>query len=458
MQNFDLIVIGAGSGLNISSAAADIGMKVAIVEKGPMGGTCLNRGCIPSKIILHSADVAQTIKNSSLFGIKSKLAAVNFKSITERASKIVDDDAKEIEQAIRSDKNTTLFKAEGKFVAERTLKVGSETIRGEKVIIAAGTRPLVPPIEGLKETDFMTSDEALRLKKQPKTLTILGGGYIAAELAHFFGSLGTKVSIIQRGNLLIPNEDEEIAAKFTQIFGKKYNVLTGFNATKVLKKNNKFITEIEGDATKQKKTKKKIVSERILVATGRVSNSDILDVKKANVEIDDKGFIKTNEYLETTAKKVWALGDIAGKFLFKHSANLEAQYVYNNAVLNKKMKVDYTAMPHAIFSSPQIAGVGLREKDLRRQKMDYATGRYDYINSGMGIAMQDKEGFVKIFAERKTRKILGCHILGAQASTLIHEVVVAMKANLDADSIKDAVHIHPSLSEVVQRAVNNIKW
>ena len=453
MQTFDLIVIGAGSGLNISSAAADKGMKVAIVEKGPMGGTCLNRGCIPSKIIIHSADVAETIKKSHLFGIKSKINSIDFAKIISRASGLVDEDAKEIEKAILKNKNTTLFKAEAKFVGERILKVGKETIKGEKIVIAAGTRPLVPEIEGLMETNFITSDEALRLKKQPKTLTVLGGGYIAAELAHFYGALGTKINIIQRNKLLVPNEDEDISKKFTEIFSKKYNVLTEFNAKRVQKKGKKFIVDVQNG-----KFTKKIISDLLLVAAGRIPNTDLLDVKKTNVETNEKGFIKTNEYLETTAKNIWALGDIAGKFLFKHSANLEAQHVYYNAIENKRSKVDYIAMPHAIFSSPQIAGIGLREQDLKNSNADYATGKYNFINSGMGLALQDNEGFVKIFADRKTRKILGCHILGTDASTLIHEVVLAMKNGLTADAIQSTVHVHPALSEVVQRAVNGIEW
>ncbi|MBI4143582.1 FAD-dependent oxidoreductase, partial [Candidatus Woesearchaeota archaeon] len=338
MQSFDLIVIGAGSGLNVSSAAAEMGMKVAVVEKGPMGGTCLNRGCIPSKIIIHSADVAETIARSKLFGINSKISSIDFAKITSRASNIVDKDAKEIEEAIIEDKNTTLFKVEAKFIAERTLKAGKETIKGNKVIIAAGTRPSIPPIEGLKDVDFMTSDEALRLKKQPKSMTILGGGYIAAELAHFYGALGTKINIVQRGKFLVPNEDEEVSRRFTEIFSRKYNVLTEFQIAGISKKGKKFVAVAEG-----KKQKKRIISDALLVATGRIPNTDILDVKKTNVEVDEKYFVRTNEYLETTAKNIWALGDIAGKFLFKHSANLEAQYDYYNAILNKKVKVDYNA-------------------------------------------------------------------------------------------------------------------
>ncbi len=453
MEHFDVIVIGAGSGLNISSAAAQKGLKTAIVESGPMGGTCLNRGCIPSKMIIHSADVAEMIGKARDFGINSKGHSIDFKKITCRASHLVDEDSKNIEKSIRADKNITLFKTHGKFIGYKTLKVGNKTITGDKIIIAAGTRSFTPPIEGLDKVDYMTSTEALRLKKLPKSLTIIGGGYIAAELAHFYGALGTKVTIIQRNNLLVPNEDKEIAEAFTKIFSKKYKVLLRHNAVKVFKKNSKIITVVQD----KKGNKKNIISEKLLVAAGRVPNTDILDVAKTGVKLDKKGYIKSNSYMETTAKNIWALGDICGKYLFKHSANLEAEYVCNNALGKQKKKVDYNAMPHAIFSSPQVAGVGSTEEALREKKISYLVGRKKYIETGMGTALNDKEGFVKILVDKKTRKILGCHIIGTDASTLIHEVIVAMKSNQKVDILTDAVHIHPALSEVVQRAVWNLE-
>jgi mycothione reductase len=453
MKTYDIIIIGAGSGLNISSAAASMGMKVAVIEKGPMGGTCLNRGCIPSKIIIHSADVANAVRNSKDFGISSKLSSVDFRKITSRASNIVDVDARQIEQGINYNKNTALYKGTAKFVGVRTLKIGNTLIKGKKIVIAAGTRPFIPPIEGLNKINYLTSTEALRLKKQPKALTILGGGYIAAELAHFYGSLGTKINIIQRNKFMIPNEDEEIAEKFTKIFRKKYNVLTNYYAQKVMKNGNKITTIAKG-----KNDKKKLVSDQVLVATGRVSNGDTLDLEKGGIKLNKRNFVIVNNYLETSSKNVWALGDIAGKYFFKHSANLEAQYVFYNAIMNKKLKVNYTAMPHAVFSSPQIAGVGLREQDLKNSHIDYSIGKCNYANTGMGIAIQEKNGFVKIFASRKTKKILGCHIMGANASVLIQEVILAMRFGLKADSISNSIHIHPSLSEVVQRAASNIEW
>ena len=271
MEEFDVIVIGAGSGLIISDAAATAGLKVAVVDKGPMGGTCLNRGCIPSKMLIHSGDVAEIISNAKKFGIIVKNHKVNFSAITARVSRIVDGDAQSIEDAIKKDKNTKLFRGEAKFIGERTLRVGNREIRGQKIFIAAGTRELIPPIEGLNKIKYLTSTEALRLKKQPKVLTIIGGGYIAAEMAHFYGSLGTKVNIIQRNELLVPREDSEIAKKFTEIYSKKFNVILSANAAKVEKKGAKYIVTA---ATLDGKKKKIFVSDQLLIATGRIPNSD----------------------------------------------------------------------------------------------------------------------------------------------------------------------------------------
>lgn len=454
MQRFDVVVVGAGSGLNIVDAAAKQGLNVALVEKGPMGGTCLNRGCIPSKMLIHSADVAETIQNAKKFGINAKITSVDFGRIVTRVSSIIDKEARDIEAGIRAAGNITIFKAEGKFTGPKTLRVGGKTILGKKVFIFAGTRSFTPPIEGLEGSGYITSTEALRLKKLPKTLTIIGGGYIAAELAHFFGALGSKVTIIQRNKVLVPNEDAEIASAFTEIYKKRFNVLLDAAATKVKKKGGKFL--VTAEQGRQKKTT--VTSEQLLLAVGRIPNSDILEVKKAGIKVNEQGFIKTNEYLETTAEGVWAGGDIAGKYMFKHSANLESHYMCHNAFSpGSKVKVDYYAMPHAIFSSPQIAGVGLREQDLA-PGLKAKAGHYWYKESGMGAALQDETGFVKIIVGNGTGKILGCHIIGPDASTLIHEVIVAMKSGSGTlADITKSVHVHPALSEVVQRAAASVE-
>ena len=453
MKEFDLIVIGAGSGLNVSSAAAAQGLHVAIVEDGAMGGTCLNRGCIPSKMILHSADVVETIGRSSIFGISSKITGIDFAKATLRASNTVDKDARSIEQGILDTENMELFKSKARFVSERTLSVGGKTIKGEKVVVAAGTRPSIPPIEGIEGVRYLTSDNAMRLTKQPKSMIILGGGFIAAELAHFFGALGTNVTIVQR-SVMLREEDREIAETFTRIFSRKHTILLGYSAKSAKQKGSSIMLVIE-DQNKKTRT---LEAESLLIATGRVPNTDVLDVKKGGIETDERGYIKVNQYMETTAKNTWALGDIVGRYLLKHSANLEAKYVIMNALGRSKKPIDYWPMPHAVFSSPQIAAVGYTEEELKEKKKQYAVGRYYYKNSGMGAALAEEEGFMKILADRRNRKILGCHIIGPEAPSIIHEVIVAMKAGLTADALAETVHIHPAMSEVVQRAALRIEW
>ncbi len=454
MQEFDLIVIGSGSGLDVANAAAEHGQKVAIIEKDRMGGTCLNRGCIPSKLLLHSADVAETIQKAGLFGINVQGFSVDYGKIIDRVNGIIDPESEQIRNAFDHIKNPKLFPVQCKFVDKNTIQVGNENITAEKILIACGARPSIPKIPGLDESGFITSNEALRIKKQPKVLTILGGGYIACELAHFFGSLGTKVNIVQRRDVLLPNEDEDVSKRFTAVFSKKYGVYTGYQTSQVQKKNNIFHVTASNSSGKSLD----LESDQLLVATGRLPNTDTLDLEKTGVKLNEKGYIVTDEFLETTAKGIFALGDTVGRYQFKHSANHEAQHVYANIVHGNKIAVDYAAMPHAVFSSPQIAGVGFTEQELRKKGIEYLKSVYPYTGAAMGEAIEDKDGFVKFLVDKNTRKILGCHILGTDASILIHEVLVAMRsADGTIDRFTNTIFIHPALSEVVARAAYSIQ-
>ena len=455
MQKFDLIVIGSGSGLDVANTTVQSGLNVAVVEMSKMGGTCLNRGCIPSKLLIHSADVAETIKNAETFGIKIEGFSINFEKIVERVNGIIDPDSENIKNAFKYVTNPKLFQVECKFVGQKMIQVGEETITADKILIACGSRPSIPKIKGLEGSGFITSDEALRLKKQPRILTILGGGYIATELAHFFGALGTKVNIIQRRNILLPNEDEEISQKFTTVFAKKYDVYTGYQTSEVFKRDGNFHIV----AKNQEGKSIELVSDELLVAVGRIPNTDTLDLEKTGVKVNEKGYVVTDENLETTTKGIFALGDAVGKYQFKHSANHEAQYAYTNIVRPEhKVPVDYTAMPHAIFSSPQVAAVGLTEQELKKNGIDYQKSVYSYIDTAMGEALEDRDGFVKFLVERETRKILGCHIIGTEASILIHEVLVPMRSGDGTiDSITQTITIHPALSEVVARAAEAVQ-
>ncbi|MBI3109845.1 dihydrolipoyl dehydrogenase [Candidatus Daviesbacteria bacterium] len=443
MKKFDVLVVGSGAGLEVASFAAERGLSVAIVEEGPLGGTCLNRGCIPSKMLIHSADVVETIKSSEKFGIKSKIENIDFASIVKRVSEVVDTDSAGIEKSIREAGNPTLYKLRGKFIGPKRMQVEDETIEAEKVFIVGGTRPSTPPIPGLDSTPYLDSTKALRLVSQPEHLVIIGGGYITAELAHFYGALGTKVTILVRGNLMLNNEDEEIAAWFTKEFSKKYEILFNAEAEVVSYQDGNFTIKLKSDG-------RKLEADQLLVATGRVSNTDLLNVKATGVDIDEKGYIKVNEYLETNVDGIWAFGDIVGILPFRHTANDQVGFAIRNAFTDKKVPFDYFAIGHAVFSSPQVGGVGKTEQELKKMGIKYKVGKAELKDTGMGGALQEN-GLAKVLVDEQNN-ILGVHIIGPNASILIHEAIVAMKANGNARAITNSVYIHPALPEWLQRA------
>ena len=459
-EKFDLIVIGSGSGLDVANAAASQhGLKVAIIEKDKMGGTCLNRGCIPSKLLIHSADVAEVIKNAGIFGIKVDGFSVDFEKIVERVNTITDSHSAAIRKSYENSDNPKLFAKECRFVGKKMIALGGTNVNdeviitAENILIASGTRPKIPKIKGLQESGYITSDESLRLKRQPRSLTFIGGGYITCELAHFYGSLGTEINIVQIEEVLIPKEDKEISQKFTEVFSKKYNVYLGYDVELVFKDDSNIFHIVAKNKFSGKMLE--LNSEQLLIAVGREPTSDSLDIIKTDVKLDENGFVLVDQYLETNIKGIFALGDVVGRYQFKHNANNEARYAYHNMLVpdTKKVPVDYTAMPHAIFSSPQVAGVGFTEQQLSLKGIDYQKSIYPYIMTGMGEAIQDRDGFVKFLVSSNDKKILGCHIIGTDASTLIHEVLVAMKAgDGTVQNITKTIHIHPALSEVIARA------
>ena len=454
MKRFDLIVIGSGSGLEVSAEAAELGLSVAVVENGPFGGTCLNRGCIPSKMLIHCADIMETIQRAELFGIKAKVEVIDWQAIIKRVFDEIDGEAHDIEEGNRQAPNIEVYRGAARFVGEKTLEVDGEEIRAETVVIAAGTRPTVPDILGLRDVPYVTSDDVMRLPEQPRRLTIVGGGYIAAEMAHFFGSLGTEVTIVHRGPFLLRAEDEEIAHRFTEVYQRKLNLLLNTQVSRAYSQGKEITVDVSSNGHTTS-----VVSDVLLFATGRIPNTDLLEVANTGVEIDQRGFVKTDEYLETNVSGIWALGDIVGRYLLKHSANLEAAYVANN-IFNShhKVAVDYHAMPHAIFASPQVASVGMTEEEVKERDITYTSASYDYYDTAYGSSIEDRDGFVKVLADHETGEILGCHIIGSEASILIREVVNAMRARLTTDAITQSIYVHPALPEVVQRAFGSLHW
>jgi dihydrolipoamide dehydrogenase len=454
MEEFDLIVVGSGSGLDVASGIASRGKNVAVLEPGRLGGTCLNRGCIPSKMLIHRADILEEIKESEKFDIDSEINKINFEEIIKEVNEDVHGDAEEIEKGLKSSENHTLFKEAAEFEDENVLKLkdSGKKITADKIVVAAGSRPLIPPIEGVEDVEFWVSTDALNPDYRPESLVIIGGGYISLELAHFYDAMGTKVTILEMEDRLLKREDRDISEKITEIAKDRYNVELNVSATEIAERKEEKAVKAET----QNGEKTEFTRDEILIAAGRRPNTDSMKVEEAGIETTDREFIETDEKMKTNVEGIYALGDIADNWMFKHSANLEAELVYKNIVSGDEYTLDDLEMPHAVFTSPQIAGIGKTEQELEESDHDYVKASYHYSDTGMGKALKEEDGFVKVLASN-TGEILGCHIIGPEASTLIHEVNVAIKSgSKDVRDIQDTIHIHPALNEVVKRAFDNI--
>ncbi|MHB8586394.1 MAG: dihydrolipoyl dehydrogenase family protein [Thermoplasmatota archaeon] len=460
MDRFDLIVVGTGTGLDVANWALEEGWTVAIIERDRPGGTCLNRGCIPSKIVIHSADVAETIRRARAFGILPAGFEVDFPAVIRRASSHVDHESQEIRTALRGSTNPRFYEGTASFVAPKTLRVGDSTLFGERILLATGTRPHIPPIPGLSTVPFLTSTEALRVDHLPRSMTILGGGYIGLEMAHFYGSLGCAITIVQRPSTLANHEDRDVARAVTEAArGRGFTVWTDAEAISAAVAAKDPATGRTGITVTVRDRMRgrifEVTSETLLVAVGLTPNSDTLNLPATGVEVDARGYIKTDEYLETTTPGIFALGDAVGRFNLKHAANHEALYVIENMRNpDVKVAVDYEGMPKAIFGSPQVAAMGATEQALEAAGRPYLRGVWRYEDTAMGKALEDHGGFVKLLVDPESGTLLGCHIVGPDASILIHEVLVAARMPGGVQAIRDAIHIHPALSEVVHRAAN----
>ena len=469
MIEHDLLVVGGGSGNSVATAGAQQGLDVALVEKGPLGGACLTRGCDPSKALIHRADLVETIGRSEAFGIEASVSGVAFAEFVEEVNATFDRRAAELEERIREMEDLTLYQSAARFVDERTVEAGGERLAAETVVVAAGARPRIPSsIDGLDERDsldqseshgasedveYSTSTDALRFDERPDHLVVVGGGYVAAELGHLYGALGSDVTIIGHGDVLLDREDRDVAETVTGVFERRYDVRTGYEASAVTEEGG----EITVQAANEDGEEIEVAGDELLVAAGRTPNTDRLNVEAAGIETDEKGYVETDECLRTTAEGVWALGDVIGEKPFKHAANQEAKCVVRNVLGGAEQRVEYPGMSHAVFTSPQVASTGKTEAQLEADGREYAVGRADYDGTAMGTALKVDDGFVKVLADSSDGTVLGCHIVGPQASTLIHEVTTATaRGSGTVDEITETIHVHPALNEVVLNAFRDV--
>lgn len=473
MKKFDLVIVGGGAGMLIMDAALNYGWKCAIIEKDKFGGTCLTKGCIPSKMLVYPADCIREAENAHRFGIIVQKPEIDWKTISNRMWEQIDF-SKQIENRITGIGNLTLFKGKGTFVNSNQMGIryedgqDDEVIEGERFIIATGARSQIPNIVGLEETGYITSENFFgeQYPEKPwESLVIIGSGAISLEFAHIFSAFGTDVTMVARGERILKKEDKDISDFVQkQFLSSGIDVLTESDIISVTKDGNMKVLIVENRETKKRKT---IRCEEILVASGSQSTADDLDLDKAGVEADKDNWIITNEYLETNQPNIWAIGDINGKYQFRHKANHEGQILIHNLFTNKeKKKVNYYATPWAIFTHPQIGRVGATEEELKARAIPYLTAKNHYSEvvggRAMGFRKDDEDnGFVKVLMGYDKR-ILGVHIVGPQAATLVQPFVYLMnmenKTNLSAyDVIDDSMIIHPSLNELTAWVLGKIE-
>lgn len=451
-KQYDVIVIGSGGGTKLATPVARLGKRVAVIEKDKWGGTCLNRGCIPSKMLIHPANVARHAQDSSALNLDLKFKGVDFAGLTSRLKRETAKDSRSIPPFYDTVKGLDWYHGEAKFVAERVVEVNGKRLTGKRIFIATGSRPFVPPIAGLKGTPYMTSTQALFAKKLPRKLLVIGGGYIACELGHAYGALGSDVTLLVRGRTLLGREDSEVQKEFVKGFTRHYNVRWDVDTQKVTYSKGKFTLTL-----KEKNGKvSKISGDGLLVATGVRPNTDMLGLENTSIGLSKRGFVRVNRFMETSVIGVYALGDCVGNYMFRHSVNFEGEFLFRSLFVEKKRQaIRYPPMPHAVFSYPEIGAVGKSENEIVAAGLEYVKGVHSYKKSAQGMARRSEVGFVKVLVDRKSRRLLGAHIVGDEASIMVHQLILAMQMRVKIDDLLSMIYIHPALNEVVRNACRN---
>ena len=446
IENYDLIIVGSGSGNSIPEYLAD--WKIALVERGTFGGTCLNVGCIPSKMFVVPADKAIEARNSAKLGIDTQFNGADWGAIRDRVFGRIDpisDGGRDYRAS--GTPNVTLVEGTAMFVGEKLLDVEGRLITAPNILVAAGARPVTPPIPGLVETGFHTSDSIMRLDDLPERLGIIGGGFIAVEMGHVFSGLGSEVTLFNRSNGLLRGFDGEIAARFTEVFGERVDLRLGHVPTRVARRDDgRIAITVGGEDT---------VVDELLVATGREPNSDLLDVEAAGLECHHHGTVKVDDTMATNVPGIWAIGDVANSYQLKHVANAEASVAFWNIAHPDDIRSQsYKAIPGAVFSNPQVASVGMTEEQATDAGLAISIGRRDYAGTAYGWALVDETSFAKVIVNTETGLFVGAHIIGPHSATLIQPIIQAMELDTPAAQVARAVlYIHPALTEVVENAI-----
>ena len=454
MRHHDLIVIGSGSGNSFLDARFEH-LDVALIEHGTFGGTCLNVGCIPTKMLVHPADVARAIVGAAPLGIDAAIDKVRWADIRDRVFGRIDPISR-AGRDYRADRcrNITLYEGHARFTGPRQLHVeqggsGSPDVElaGDRIVLAAGSRPSVPALVAQSGVPFHTSDTIMRIDALPQRLVIIGSGYIAAEFAHVFSALGSAVAVVGRSAPMLRGQDETVSERFTALARERWEMHLGVEPARLRGDAGEIVLDLlDGSVVR---------GDLLLVAAGRRPNGDRLDLPAGGVPTHPDGRVVVDEFQRSPADGVFALGDVSSRHQLKHVANHESRVVAHNLLHpDSPQRTDHRFVPAAVFTEPQIATVGRTEQDCRAERIDYAVKIQAYGDVAYGWALEDDTGFCKVLAERGTGRLLGAHVMGPEASIVVQPLIQAMSFGLGAREMATGQYwIHPALPEVVENAL-----
>ncbi|NOZ80227.1 MAG: NAD(P)/FAD-dependent oxidoreductase [DPANN group archaeon] len=462
--SFDVIVVGGGTaGLRLGLSLARKGKQTLLVEPGRPGGTCLHTGCIPTKAMLHAAETYRSVARAPSIGIRTA-ASLDIPRMMRQVRSFIRKGQAHIDRSIDAS-DLTVWKGRASFLSKDTLRVGRKTVKGAIIVICTGSRNRIPLIKGLENAGFLTNESVFHLKTLPRTLTLIGGGYISMELATFFSSLGTRVTILEALPQVLSSLDEDVRDVLLEGLRSRGTViLTGVSIAEVKRQGRRIILRYRpaGKGTAKGRLKS-ITSDALLVAAGRTPNTDGLGLEQAGIRTSPEGGIIIDKKFQTTNPSVYAVGDVTGKAMFAHAAKRQARLLLSRIVGSRSRHgdhLDLSLVPWAVFTSPPIAGVGLTEQQATKGKLLFEIYKASFAKAGRAAIIGETEGFIKLIvgmgrkgsAGRRTRqRILGCTIVGPRADELIHEYVAVMNSSSPfLETITRTVHVHPTLAEAAE--------
>ena len=446
MPHHDLLILGGGSGNTIIGPEHD-DWDVAIAEPAEFGGTCMNRGCIPSKTLVHAADVSLAARTGGRLGLRTSAERADWPAVRDRIFDRIDAIAEGGLAYRESLDNVAVYRHHARFIGERRVDLGGEEVTADRIVLAIGARSSIPSVPGLAAVPYRTSDDVMRVDDLPEHLVVLGGGFIALEMAHVFDGLGSQVTIVHRGDLVLRGADGDVRQRLTEAYAERLDLRLGTTVDRVDHDPDGFRLALSDGST--------LDGDQFLVATGRIPNGDRADVDAGGIDVDDRGYVVTDDRLRTTAEGVWALGDVANPVQLKHTANDEARLVARQLVdPDDPATIDRRVVPHAVFGHPQVGSVGATEDDLVAAGRPFVAATRDYAATAYGWAMEDTTGFAKVLADPETRLLLGAHVVGPQAPTLVQQLVQGMATDLTVDQMATGqLWIHPAMPELLEQAL-----